>query len=586
LRPPASDRALAVIIAVAVASPMLVSFNAPPSPTVLNGLLSLGLWGCVLMTHPPQMATRAVAAPAAAAACTAAAAALGAVYGALPAAIAIGVMAMLGAAVVVMVCASAPRPPGGRGAAINGFWWGLVIAGLLSAAMAVIQVFAPHWPDGTWIARIAIPGRAGANLRQPNHLSTLTLWAIIAAVALAAHHSKRAVPLLAATMILLLALLLTGSRTGILGIALLPLWALFDRRLPRFARGTLLASPLVFALLWLAMSIWSHATEQSFVAGAHLSFGGTGDISSSRFAIWSNALSLIRREPWTGVGYGEFNLAWTLSAFPDRPIAFFDHTHNLPLQLLAELGVPLGMLVMALLIFGMWQAGRRAWASRGDDPAPRAAFMILLTIGLHSMLEYPLWYAYFLLPTAFAWGFALSPGPEAGTSLAAAAAAGRHPVLGDRSLALAGAAMAIGAAAAGFDYWRVVVIYDPDDTSVALVDRIERGQLSPLYGHHADYAAATAFGEPKAPLPPLQELAFERAPHQLLDVRLMIAWSQALTAQGELDKARWLAARIREFRNPGADEYFAPCKDAAQAAQAFQCQPPTREVHWREFTRR
>ncbi len=111
------------------------------------------------------------------------------------------------------------------------------------------------------------------------------------------------------------------------------------------------------------------------------------------------------------------------------------------------------------------------------------------------------------------------------------------------------------------------------------------GQRSPLFGHHADYAAATAFGEPHAPLSPPQQLAFKRAPHQLLDVRLMIAWSQALAAEGEVDKARWLAARIREFRNPGADEYFAPCQDPAQAALAFQCQPPTREVHWREFTR-
>ena len=32
---------------------------------------------------------------------------------------------------------------------------------------------------------------------------------------------------------------------------------------------------------------------------------------------------------------------------------------------------------------------------------------MVLMIGLHSLLEYPLWYAYFLLPAAWAWGFAL-----------------------------------------------------------------------------------------------------------------------------------------------------------------------------------
>jgi hypothetical protein len=153
-------------------------------------------------------------------------------------------------------------------------------------------------------------------------------------------------------------------------------------------------------------------------------------------------------------------------------------------------------------------------------------------------------------------------------------------------LFLGGLAAITGAAAAVLDYRQIVVIYDPPDNAAPLEERIARGQRSLLFGHHADYAAATAFGEPKAPLSPSQELAFRRAPHQLLDVRLMIAWSQALAAQGEMDKARWLAARIREFRNPGSDEYFAPCSDPLRAAQAFQCQPPTRVVDWREFVQR
>jgi hypothetical protein len=201
-------------------------------------------------------------------------------------------------------------------------------------------------------------------------------------------------------------------------------------------------------------------------------------------------------------------------------------------------------------------------------------------VGLHSLLEYPLWYAYFLLPASFCLGFALSAPADEATP----ATPSVRPT--DRALAAAGLALTIGAAAAVLDYRQVVAIYDPPDNAPPLEDRIARGQRSLLFGHHADYAAATAFGPPKAPLSPSQELAFKRAPHQLLDVRLMIAWSQALAAQGELDKARWLAARIREFRNPGADEYLAPCQDPAQAAQAFQCQAPSRVVHWREFVRR
>ena len=42
--------------------------------------------------------------------------------------------------------------------------------------------------------------------------------------------------------------------------------------------------------------------------------------------------------------------------------------------------------------------------------------MLVVVVGLHSLLEYPLWYAYFLLPTAFALGLALAPEASAEAS--------------------------------------------------------------------------------------------------------------------------------------------------------------------------
>jgi O-antigen ligase len=585
------DRMRTVVVALAVAGPMLLAFNAPPSPTVLNGLLALGGWGAVLATLRAQCPIdRSPAAGSSIATLLAAGivvclSVLGSLLlGTLPATIAAGAVASIGVAVlVVWQTHRGAETPDGEACATS-FFWGLAAAGTLSAVIAGLQVFAPDWPDGTWIARSSLPGRAGANLRQPNHLSSLLLWAMVAVVALAAQRRVRPVHALVVQLVLMLALVLTGSRTGIIGTVLLALWGLIDRRLPRALRRTLMAAPAAFVLLWLGAAAWAHATNHVFSAENRLSLTG-GDVSSSRFAIWSNALAMIRSEPWHGVGFGEFNIAWTLTTFPDRPTAFFDHTHNLPLQLVVELGVPLGLLVVALLAAALFQAGRRSWAWEGEaGVGRRAAFIVVVMIALHSMLEYPLWYSYFLLPTAFAWAFALSQ-PAAGAGAAGAGSKGASPTTErHRWLTPMGLAIGLGAAGAALDYSRVAMIYEPPEHAATLEERIGHGQRSPLFGHHADYAAATAFGPPKAPLSPGQELAFRRAPHQLLDVRLMIAWSQALASQGDLDKARWLAARIREFRNPGADEYFAPCQDPSQAAQAFQCQPPTRVVHWREFT--
>ena len=128
---------------------------------------------------------------------------------------------------------------------------------------------------------------------------------------------------------------------------------------------------------------------------------------------------MIASHPWLGVGFGDFNFAWTLTPFPGRPIAFFDHTHNLVLNFAVELGLPLAIVVLALMIYALWQALRNAIADGRAPatayPAQRAAFVIVFLVAVHSMLEYPLWYSYFLLPTAFAFGLCLErPAPGEG----------------------------------------------------------------------------------------------------------------------------------------------------------------------------
>ena len=60
-------------------------------------------------------------------------------------------------------------------------------------------------------------------------------------------------------------------------------------------------------------------------------------------------------------------------------------------------------------------------------------------------------------------------------------------------------------------------------------------------------------------------------------------WAEALAQSGEVDRARHLAARLREFRNPNSDEFFAPCAPEALAPRPFQCEPPTNIYDWRDF---
>jgi hypothetical protein len=376
----------------------------------------------------------------------------------------------------------------------------------------------------------------------------------------------------------LFVVVLTGSRTGALGMVTLALWALLDRRLAGTTRVLLALAPLWYWLAWLGMRWWASTGEVAF--GAAKRFDASGDFSASRFGIWSNTIDLIRAHPWAGVGVGEFNFAWTLTPFPARPTEFFDHAHNIVLNLLAEMGVPLGGLVIGLLLVGLWRAlrnaiadGRSVGAEGTGYPMQRAAFVLVILVSVHSMLEYPLWYAYFLLPTAFAFGLCLERPRDAADVDRTRAGVTRPLVLASMAVVLLGSLAAL-------DYMRVVAIFSPPANAPPLETRIARGRESVLFGHHADYAAGTVVQHPGIVL-----YTFDRSTHFLLDMRLAGAWAVALHESGETDKGRWIAARMREFREASAG-FFVPCDDPAVAEKPFQCTPPARTYTVDDFRKR
>ena len=563
--------------AAAACGPALLALNDPPSPTALNQAVALGVWGSALATVPLNTvlwaegdcgARSAVTAPLV----VAATALFASATGALPWTLGLSAAALAIAAALVLAAGAALQP---RLSDWRTFFAAWVLAGVSSTVIAVIQVFAPAWPDGEWIARSGLAGRAVGNLRQPNHLATLLLWSAVAVVPLlemqrsAARWRPVAAALGALFALLLFGLMLSGSRTGLVGVGVLLLWGLLDVRLSFVSRALLLGSPLICAVSWWLLDFLASAQGAAIGAATRLS---ETDLSTGRFAIWRDTLSLIAQHPWLGVGFGEFNFAWTLTPFPQRHPQFFDHTHNLPLQLAVELGLPLALLVLGLLAWGLWQAFDRSRRVEGPDgTALRACFVMVLLMALHSQLEYPLWYAYFLLPTAFVWGLCLGAGSPPSTAA---------PPHSGRWIRIAGCAMLIGAAVMWWDYRRVVAIFAPGEGAAPLVERIAEGRRSWFFAHHADYALVTT-----ADAPVIAPAAFDRATHYLLDTRLMIAWAESLAARGDVDRARHLAARLREFGNPNSKPFFEPCDDPQVIDKPFQCQGPERTYDWRDFRR-
>ena len=573
---------LAAVLAATL--PSLLAYNVSPSPTFLNQALALGLWGSFVLFlalgQPAAGRWRAAAdswTVQAALALLAGAALWSCTRGALPWSLGLSSLGQIAAAALLVYGGAAAARDGQAVEAFVAFAWGWLVAGLFNLAIGLVQVFAPSWPDGDWIAVSNIVGRAVGNLRQPNHLSSLLLWSAICTVALIELRRLRRDIGALVFVGLVFGVVLTASRTGLVSVIILALWGLVDALLSRWQRGCLgrstrlllLAAPLVYAAGWSAMVWWADISQHTFGGAARLA---ESDVSGSRFGVWANTLALIRANPLTGVGWGEFNFAWSLSAFPGRPVAFFDHTHNLPLQLAVELGLPLAALVLALLLAGLGVMGWQSLSARGDLAVARStATLFVLMIGLHSLLEYPLWYAYFLMPTAWAFGFGLGRLPAAGSGPARA---------GVPLLAAAAVLLTAGAAYSVWDYHRVTVIFSAAEGAAPLSRRIERGQRSVFFSHHADYAAATTEVEPR-----LREQAFDRAAHFLLDTRLVMAWAEELAARGDTERARYLVDRLREFRNAASREFLSEChgKDGADKETPFQCAPPATRHDWRDF---
>jgi O-antigen ligase len=111
-----------------------------------------------------------------------------------------------------------------------------------------------------------------------------------------------------------------------------------------------------------------------------------------RWHLWQAAWQLFLQSPWLGQGFGQFDwgyftLGHALPELPDR----IDNAHNLILQLLAELG--LLPVVMVLAGLGAWLAG---FLKAKLSLEGWWLLALLAILGLHSLVEYPLWYSYFL----------------------------------------------------------------------------------------------------------------------------------------------------------------------------------------------
>ena len=377
------------------------------------------------------------------------------------------------------------------------FAWALVVAGLASSLMGLLQYFGLAAALEPWV-RQGTFGEAFANLRQRNQFASLTTMALVALIWLAVSRrtalaSERLSGLLqqhSELLVLLAAALLafgnaaSSSRTGLLQLALLcglfGLWGGW-RRLT--VRRILLVAVVAYSISILALPLMAGLDPLDRGMFARLRDGD--GVCESRHALWSNVLDLIALKPWLGWGWGELDYAHYITLFDSvRFCAILDNAHNLPLHLAVELGVPVAVLICGGMTWWAWR--RQPW--READATRQMAWGVLAVIGLHSLLEYPLWYGPFQMAAGLCvmllWSRekrATGPKNELNRPLA-------------QSLLASAATICIATSAyAVWDYHRISQLYlAPQDRDTAYADdTIGKARQSWLFRNQVQFAELT-----------------------------------------------------------------------------------------------
>ena len=286
----------------------------------------------------------------------------------------------------------------------------LLLGAELSTLVGVLQHF--HWHSFLDpVVSVKTSEGVFGNMGQPNHFANYISLGLISLGLLHSRLKLRAwqTALLAAPM--LFVLVLSGSRSASLYLLFMAglsfLWQRRDksnRPLMYYSLVLLLGFGLMHFVVQIPLlsgeygsvttldRMIKQATE--FESGSGTAGGAGVTERSIRLHIWYEAWLIFKQFPLLGAGFGQFGWQHFLLGPSLHNISItglYNNAHNLVMQTAAEMG-----LAGLLILFGTLTL----WVRQVRN-SPHTAYhwwggSMLAVLAIHSLLEYPLWYAYFL----------------------------------------------------------------------------------------------------------------------------------------------------------------------------------------------
>lgn len=195
--------------------------------------------------------------------------------------------------------------------------------------------------------------------------------------------------LLVTSIIVAVCVLLAGSRAGYLLLAMALPAGIGAWLAPHVAKLRSLMVPALIAVIAAGGAL----LVLPFLGGGAL--GIVGDraalASDRRFDVWPQALETAWQVFPFGTGFGTFRPAYELFEPLDAVgVLYVNHAHNEYIQLAIEGGI-VALLLCVILLALIALMGWRAWRELDEQRATqgRLAFLALLVLSLHSLVDYP-----------------------------------------------------------------------------------------------------------------------------------------------------------------------------------------------------
>lgn len=233
--------------------------------------------------------------------------------------------------------------------------------------------------------------RPFANVAQPNLLALVLCFSVVSVWYLYLKNYLRPRLAIAFVLYLLWGIALTQSRIAWI---ILPMFVVLCWKQPadssaKISKLLLLILPIIYIAFVLCSS---QLLADLGITSATV--GQRAGQTSIRLVLWQQAWKMSVMRPWLGVGWYQFGPNQVTISTMFKPSEYAEYAHNIVLNFAAEIGWPLTLLLCAATLYWFYFCCIRRW----NNLQVRFISLMLLAIGVHSMVEFPLWDAFFLMP--------------------------------------------------------------------------------------------------------------------------------------------------------------------------------------------